>query len=237
MTQNMLLGLTLGIAAVAVSDQDYGAALVGLGAVGGQLLLLKYSRDDELEADRLGVFYMGRLGYDSRNSLSAHRNLEKVSTDYLRSLGQTPGERGFFEDLQSTHPRTQVRLDEIQTLINNTPRTPIAGDGTNRANFQSRTVNLRRTNRIYTEYYDKAVRAFQKNNLAEANNFLSKAITEDRHQPPFYSLAGYVYLRQNKPGRRRPLLSCRPVSPGELPAGPERPRDDELPGEKLRPVR
>jgi predicted Zn-dependent protease len=200
MTQSMLLGLTLGIAAAAVGDQDYGEALVGLGALGGQLLLLKYNRDDELEADRLGVLYMGRLGYDPRNSLSAHRNLENVSTDYLRAIGQTPGERSFFDDLLSTHPRTQVRLDEIQTLINNTPRTPIAGDGTNRASFQSRTVNIRRTHRIYTEYYDKAVRAFQKNNLVDANNFLSKAIAEDRYQPPFYALAGYVYLKQNKPG-------------------------------------
>jgi predicted Zn-dependent protease len=79
MTQSMMLGLTLGIAAAAVGDQDYGEALVGLGALGGQLLLLKYSRDDELEADRLGVLYMGRLGYDPRNSLSALRNLENVS--------------------------------------------------------------------------------------------------------------------------------------------------------------
>lgn len=58
MTQNVLLGPALGIAAVSIGDKDYGEAVLGLGAVGGQLLLLKYSRDDELEADPVGVAYM-----------------------------------------------------------------------------------------------------------------------------------------------------------------------------------
>jgi tetratricopeptide (TPR) repeat protein len=60
------------------------------------------------------------------------------------------------------------------------------------------TANLRKTHRVYTEYYDKAVRAFEKNRLAEANNYVSRAIAEDRYQPPFYALAGYIYLKQNK---------------------------------------
>jgi len=49
-----------------------------VGAVGSSLLLLKYGRDDELEADRLGIQYMVKLGYDPRNAISAHRNLERI---------------------------------------------------------------------------------------------------------------------------------------------------------------
>lgn len=198
MTQNMLLGLALGIAAVSIGDKDYGEAVLGLGAAGGQLLLLKYSRDDELEADRLGVEYMSRLGYNPNNAVSAHRNLEKVYKEYARSLGQEPAERSFFEEMLSTHPRTSVRIDEIQQMIQSTPRTAQAGDGSNRTGYQSMTANLRKTHRVYTEYYDKGVRAFEKNRLAEANNYVSRAIAEDRYQPPFYALAGYIYLKQNK---------------------------------------
>jgi len=199
MTQNMLLGLALGIAAVSIGDKDYGEAVLGLGAVGGQLLLLKYSRDDELEADRLGVAYMSKLGYDPNNAVSAHRNLEKIYREYARSVGQEPAERGFFEELLSTHPRTSVRIDEIQQMIRSTPQAAKAGDGSNRAAYQSMTANLRKTHRVYTEYYDKAVRAFEKNRLAEANNYVSRAISEDRYQPPFYALAGFIYLKQNNP--------------------------------------
>jgi tetratricopeptide (TPR) repeat protein len=59
------------------------------------------------------------------------------------------------------------------------------------------TANMRRTHRVYTDYYDKAARAFEKNRIAEANNTISRAITEDRYQPPFYALAGFIYLKQN----------------------------------------
>ena len=198
MSQNMMLGLALGIAAVAVGGDDYGEAVVGLGALGGQLLLLKYSRDDELEADRLGVAYMSRLGYNPNNALSAHRNLDKVFKEYARSVGQEPAERTFFEELLSTHPRTSVRIDEMQQMINSTPQSAMAGDGSNRAAYHSMTTNLRRTHRVYTEYYDKAARAFEKNRIVEANNLISRAIAEDRHQPPFYALAGFIYLKQKK---------------------------------------
>jgi len=198
MTQNMLLGLALGIAAVSLGDKDYGEAVLGLGALGGQLLLLKYSRDDELEADRLGVEYMSRLGYNPNNAVSAHRNLEKVYREYARSLGQEPAERSFFEEMLSTHPRTSVRIDEIQQMIRSAPRAAPAGDGSNRAAYQSMTASLRKTHRVYTEYYDKAVRAFEKNRLAEANNYVSRAIAEDRNQPPFYALAGFIFLKQNR---------------------------------------
>ena len=197
MSQKMMLGLALGIAAAAVGGDDYGEAVVGLGALGGQLLLLKYSRDDELEADRLGVAYMSRQGYDPNNALSAHRNLDKVFKEYARAVGQEPGERNFFEELLSTHPRTSVRIDEMQQMISSTPRSAMSGDGSSRATYQSMTANMRRTHRVYTEYYDKAARAFEKNRIAEANNYISRAITEDRYQPPFYALAGFIYLKQN----------------------------------------
>ncbi|HPG70530.1 MAG TPA: M48 family metalloprotease [Syntrophales bacterium] len=198
MSKNMMLSLALGLAAISIGDADTREAVVGLGALGGQLLLLKYSRDDELEADRLGVEYMSRLGYNPNNALGAHRSLEKVYKEYARSVGQEPTERGFFEELLSTHPRTSVRIDEIQQMIESAPRAAPAGDGSNRAAYQSMTANLRRTHRVYTEYYDKAVRAFEKNRLAEANNLVSRAISEERYQPPFYALAGYIYLKQNR---------------------------------------
>jgi tetratricopeptide (TPR) repeat protein len=90
-----------------------------------------------------------------------------------------------------------VRLDEIQQMIQSTPRFAVSGDGSSRTAYQSMTANMRRTHRVYTEYYDKAARAFEKNRLAEANNYLNRAISEDRYQPPFYALAGFLYLKQN----------------------------------------
>ena len=206
-TNTILLQVGLGIAGIALSGQDYADSLIGLGAAGGSLLLLKYSRDDELEADRLGVQYMGRIGYDTNGALSAHKNLQRVSNEYVRSLGKEPQERSWFEDLLSTHPRTSVRLEEIQQIINTTPRTPVIGDGSERSRFQTMTLDLRNTNHVYTSYYDPALRAFEKGKLAEANNLVSQAISANRYQPPFYALAGFVWMKQKNYPEAEPYFN------------------------------
>lgn len=196
MTSSMLL--QLGLAGVGMGLGGSGSAdlAVGLGSVGGGLVLLKYSRGHELEADRLGVLYMSRLGYEPRNALSAHRNLEKISQQYLDSLGKAPHERSFFEDLLSTHPRTSVRIEEIEQIIRTTPPAAVAGDGAFGARFKEMTAGLGRVNAVYREYYDKAAAAFQKNNLAEAEGLVAKAISLDKSQPPFHTLRGFVLLKK-----------------------------------------
>jgi len=191
----MLTQVVLAGAGVALTGSDYSDIALTLGSVGGSLLLLKYSRDDELEADRLGVSYMTKLGYSPKNALSAHRNLERVSNEYIRSLGQEPQERGFFEDLLSTHPRTSVRIEELQHIINTTQPVAVRGDGTNRNKFQTSIGDIKSINNVYLEYYDKAVRALKKGNTSEASSLVSKAIAKNKTQPPFHALNGFIMLK------------------------------------------
>ncbi|OPY79277.1 MAG: TPR repeat-containing protein YfgC precursor [Syntrophorhabdus sp. PtaU1.Bin058] len=196
MSYGMVAQVLLGGAGIALSGSDYSEAALTLGSVGSSLLLLKYSRNDELEADRLGVQYMTRLGYDPRNAVSAQNNVEFISRNYMKSIGQEPGEQGFFEDLLSTHPRTSVRIEEMQNIIIATPRQPIRGDGTNRQQFQSATADIRRVHGIYTDYYDKGVRALKKDNLPEATSYAQKALAQDQRQAPFHALIGFIMLKK-----------------------------------------
>ncbi len=195
MSWGMLSQMGLGLAGFAVSGSDYGDAMIGVGSVGASLLLLKYSRNDELEADRLGVLYMTKLGYDTKYAVTAHQNLQRISDEYMRSLGQKTQERSFFEELLSTHPRTSVRIDEIQQIIRTTPPVVLTEDRANRAYFQNMTAGIRKANKAYVDNYDKAARALQKKNIAEANTFLNRAIAADKNQAPFYALEGFVFLR------------------------------------------
>lgn len=196
MSYGMLQQVGLGAAGIALSGSDYASLAIGAGAIGSSLLLLKYSRDDELEADRLGIEYMAKLGYDPRNAISAHRNLEKISSEYLRSLGKESQERGFFEDLLSTHPRTSVRIDELQTMVYRMQSPKISGDGAYKERYLTHTAGLRETNRIYLEYYDKAVAAYEKNKVNEADTLIEKAIVQDPQQPAFHTLKGFLLLKQ-----------------------------------------
>ncbi|WP_333653679.1 M48 family metalloprotease [Dissulfurispira sp.] len=195
-TSGMLLQAGLAAAGIAMSGKGYSDVAMNIGSIGGSLLLLKYSRDHELEADRLGILYMAKLGYNPENAVSAHKNLEKISQEYMKSLGKDAKERGFFEDLLSTHPRTSVRIEEIQHMINEMQPFAVTGDGANKEKFQTAVAELKNINKIYLEYYDKAVRAFGKNNIDEADALVSKAIKENPNQPSFHTLKGFIRLKR-----------------------------------------
>jgi predicted Zn-dependent protease len=91
MTQQSLYGLGLGLAA-AVSPTV--AKYSDLAQQGLGLLFLKYSRDDERQADELGVQYATAAGYDPREIPSTYAMLKRVSDEAGQRL---PG-------FLSTHP-------------------------------------------------------------------------------------------------------------------------------------
>lgn len=71
----------------------------------GQLVTLKYGREDELESDRLAVRFMADAGYDPRALISVMEILAASGN------GQAPPE--FF----SSHPNPQNRIEQIQAAI------------------------------------------------------------------------------------------------------------------------
>jgi predicted Zn-dependent protease len=71
----------------------------------GQLINMKFGRDDELESDNLGVKIMAQADYDPRSLVDVMRILDEASS------GNRPPE--FF----STHPNPENRIAEIQAAI------------------------------------------------------------------------------------------------------------------------
>jgi len=71
----------------------------------GQLVTLKYGRNDELQADSLGVRFMSQAGYDPRSMIKVMEVLKSVS-----GSGRTPE---FF----STHPNPENRIPKIEAAI------------------------------------------------------------------------------------------------------------------------
>ncbi len=72
----------------------------------GQMVNMKYGRDDELESDRLGVQIMSDSGYDPRAMIGVMEILAEASG------GGAPPE--FF----SSHPNPDNRIGKIQEAIN-----------------------------------------------------------------------------------------------------------------------
>ncbi len=111
--EQLTQGLT-GAAVIASYDPNNPASMqtAQVAMVIGQLVNMKYGRDDELEADFLGLCFMDDAGYDPEDMAALMGVLEQASQ------GQEPPE--FF----STHPSTGRRIELIQQGIQNLNQCP-----------------------------------------------------------------------------------------------------------------
>ncbi|WP_295644671.1 M48 family metallopeptidase [uncultured Methylibium sp.] len=98
---------------------EIGAALFGLGGagrtlagMGAQLLSLKFSRDDESEADLVGMELAARAGYDPRSGVS-------LWTKMGQATGGGGGGNGGSKlaEYGSTHPQGPTRIKDIEANL------------------------------------------------------------------------------------------------------------------------
>lgn len=101
-------GLT-GAAVIAAYDPENpsSASRAQVALLVGQLINLKFGRDDELESDYLGVCFINDSGYDPNELVGVMQVLASART------GNQPPE--FF----STHPNPENRVQRIQQAIQN----------------------------------------------------------------------------------------------------------------------
>lgn len=104
-SQAGLVQLGMGVLGMTIPQAD--ALHTGVG-VGAELGLLRYSRVHELEADRLGVIYMARAGYDPREAVAFWRR--------FAAYKQARGENANVEFL-STHPLDERRIQALEAFM------------------------------------------------------------------------------------------------------------------------
>lgn len=104
--QQLTEGLT-GAAVLATYDPNdpSSRSSAAVAAMIGQLVTMRFGRQDELEADRLGVRFTSEVGYDPRSMITLMKILQESSE------GNRPPE--FF----STHPDPENRIERIQAAI------------------------------------------------------------------------------------------------------------------------
>jgi predicted Zn-dependent protease len=105
MTKATVANGLLGLLGAALDGGGRGAAATRIGAgLGTQFLFLKFSRDHEREADRVGVSILRRAGYDPDGMAEFFELL-------AREQRRSPGSVGTF---LSTHPAPRERAAELR---------------------------------------------------------------------------------------------------------------------------
>jgi predicted Zn-dependent protease len=106
--QGLLLGGALLGQGLGLPTQN----ILNLGSMAAQLIFTRYSREDELEADKLGLEYSSAGGYDPREAIGLFQTLNRIQ----EKEGQ--GMPSFL----STHPDPGARIQRIRELTGAQPR-------------------------------------------------------------------------------------------------------------------
>ncbi|ATZ67687.1 M48 family metalloprotease [Acinetobacter haemolyticus] len=106
-----LAGILVGAAIASQADGDVGSAVM----MGTQAALidkqLSYSRNQEREADRIGMQFMYAAGYNPQSM-----------ADYFETMHRATSRVSFLPDFWLTHPLTTERMSEARLRANQLPR-------------------------------------------------------------------------------------------------------------------
>ncbi len=116
-SQAMVANIGMSIASIIGSVYGAPRGTADLLSVGAEAVLSGYSREQELEADMLGVRYLGRAGYDT-NAMKTFFEKMKAHDELQAAMTGTPtGEESF--NFRSSHPRTTERIAQAIELASN----------------------------------------------------------------------------------------------------------------------
>lgn len=182
--------LQIGSAVASVAASVYGGSelgeMVGQGAaVGSQLLQLKYSRDDELEADKYGMKYMRNVGYDQQAAVSLQELfLKKFQAGKQNAI-----------TLFASHPPSGERVTKNKETMagQGGPGGDIGAD-----RYQQAMAGLKKSAPAYAKA-DQALAAANKDDFASARSLVSEAIRMEPREARFHQLLGEIEAARKNP--------------------------------------
>lgn len=181
MTQSMLLGVSAQLATIAGSQTEYGQ-LIGMGAqMGSALYQARYGRGQELEADRYGMLYMARAGYEPDAAIELQETFVRLAEGK---------QSNWLEGMFASHPPSRQRVAENK--IHASKLTPGAR---NKSAFQRALRQVNRDQGAY-EKHAEAIEAANNKNVDQALSLVAKARSLQPKEPLFLVTQGQLQLQK-----------------------------------------
>lgn len=222
----VVAGIFLGVMA---GDPAAAQGLIFGSAAAGQSMSLAYSREDETQADQLGLGYLERAGYSAEGLLDI---LKKIRAKQWFGADLVP-------TYLMTHPAVEQRIVDIDSWMASHPRRAPQPESQKKAAalFQKVTLRLRA---LYgdpetAQAYFKTARAQEPSNAgltygygllmgrlgrrAEAESHLRKAMTQDALDPIILSDLGRNYFLDGRYADAERVLLGAVSLPGGNPEG------------------
>lgn len=111
-SRGLIVGGIAGLLGAVTGSETVGNVVAGVGSL---TFVQPFSREQELEADRLGIRYITRAGYDPAAMTTFLSKMRQNSRLEARIAGRNPDEVDA-RDIMSTHPRTVERVRQAMQL-------------------------------------------------------------------------------------------------------------------------
>ncbi len=199
MQRGTLLNVGLVVLSGVTGNASYGPLAQQAGQLAASLLDNSYSRDQEREADTLGIDYMVKSGYDPQGAV-------QLQEFFYRKI-EGGAEPMWISGLFRTHPFSKERLEANQAYIGSRYAQTV---GDSRYHLlpnplQKATVRLRSVREAY-DLYDEARRIEAKGDLSLAVATYLKAATAAPDESLILTGLGMAYLKAEDAGSARRYL-------------------------------
>jgi predicted Zn-dependent protease len=183
----LVTGLVVNLADTAAGESLGGRVAVGLGQASVTLLGLSYSREQEIQADRVGTYYMALGGWDPRQAVAMQQ--------LLVSLGKR--KETVLDRYLATHPPSANRVREIEAVIqekNLASARYVQGDGVYADRWGRHVARLREVDRAFVPH-DRGQKLLANKDYAGALAAAEEALAIRDDQAQFHRLRGDALLR------------------------------------------
>lgn len=205
--QQVTTAIVGGLAAYIGSASKYGDLAAQLGMLGTGALLASYSRDNERQADALGMEYLVKGGYGPEGMVGL--------MDLLNDLSK--GRHSAADLLFATHPMSQERYQTAVDTVNSTYRSD-KGRPLYRQRYMDHTAGLRRIKNAI-ETMQKGETELAGKNYEKAEALFGKALKQAPRDYTGLVLMAKCMLAQKKVDAAGPYLSrAQTVYPDEAQA-------------------
>lgn len=180
------MAMSLGLVVLGISQRDskWGQAAMVAGGVGVALLGQKYSRDDELEADKYGVQYMVKAGYDPYAAVTLQETFVRLAK------ANNPS---WLDGLFASHPPSEERVTANRKYAKALYH---PGLTLGEQRYKQEIAAIVKSKPAYDKY-DQAGNALSKKEFKQANSLIDQAIAIEPREGLFYARKGNIYDVQN----------------------------------------
>ncbi|MBS0273389.1 MAG: M48 family metallopeptidase [Proteobacteria bacterium] len=199
----MLIGMAVGIAAMAMGAGEAGMGAIQLGQQAALSQFLAFSRVQEATADQMGVTFLNRTHQSARGMVEV---FEKFANENARSAY-------YNKDFVSDHPADRERIDALQQRVEASPYKDVPDTPENIKEFHMIQAKLAGflskpddvliryplTDQSDEAHYARAMAYFRQPDMKKALAETNALIATNPKNPYFWELLGQIYVEMSQP--------------------------------------